>query len=58
MDLAAQDRWSQGQANLCLGILAESADPQAASSYFREVVVHRQADPITTPRPISTVIET
>jgi predicted ATPase/DNA-binding CsgD family transcriptional regulator len=39
MDLAAQDRWSQGQANLYLGILAElSADPQAASSYFREAV--------------------
>ena len=39
MDLAAQDRWSQGQANLYLGILAESsAEPQAASSYFREAV--------------------
>jgi predicted ATPase/DNA-binding NarL/FixJ family response regulator len=39
MDLAAKDRWSQGQANLYLGILAElSADPQAASSYFREAV--------------------
>jgi DNA-binding CsgD family transcriptional regulator len=39
IDLAAQDRWSQGQANLYLGILAESsADPQAASSYFREAV--------------------
>jgi predicted ATPase len=38
MDLAAQDRWNQGQANLYLGILAESADPQAASSYFREAV--------------------
>jgi hypothetical protein len=39
MDLAAQDRWSQGQANLYLGILAESsADPRAASSYFREAV--------------------
>jgi DNA-binding CsgD family transcriptional regulator len=38
MDLAAQDRWSQGQANLYLGVLAESADPQAASSYFREAV--------------------
>ena len=39
MDLAAQDRWSQGQANLYLGIIAESsADPQAASSYFREAV--------------------
>ena len=36
---AAQDRWSQGQANLYLGILAESsADQQAASSYFREAV--------------------
>jgi predicted ATPase/DNA-binding CsgD family transcriptional regulator len=39
MDLATQDRWSQGQANLYLGILAESsADPQAASAYFREAV--------------------
>ena len=39
MDVAAQDRWSQGQANLYLGILAESsAEPQAASSYFREAV--------------------
>jgi serine/threonine-protein kinase PknK len=39
MDLAAQDRWSQGQANLYLGILSESsADPQAASLYFREAV--------------------
>jgi DNA-binding CsgD family transcriptional regulator len=43
MDLAAQDRWSQGQANLYLGILAESsADPQAASSYFREAVACQQ----------------
>jgi predicted ATPase/DNA-binding CsgD family transcriptional regulator len=39
MDRAAQDRWSQGQANLYLGIVAESsADPQAASAYFREAV--------------------
>ena len=39
MGLAAQNRWSQGQANLYLGILAESsADPKAASSYFREAV--------------------
>ena len=39
MGLAAQDRWSQGQANLYLGILAESsADPHAASSFFREAV--------------------
>jgi non-specific serine/threonine protein kinase len=39
LDRAAQDRWSQGQANLYLGIVAESsADPQAASSYFREAV--------------------
>jgi predicted ATPase/DNA-binding CsgD family transcriptional regulator len=39
MALAAQDRWSQGAANLYLGILAESSsDPQAASSYFREAV--------------------
>jgi serine/threonine-protein kinase PknK len=39
LDLAAQDRWSQGQANLYLGILVESsADPQPASSYFREAV--------------------
>lgn len=37
--VAAQDRWSQGQANLYLGILAESlADAQAASSCFREAV--------------------
>lgn len=37
--MAAQDRWSQGQANLYLGILAESsADSRAASSYFREAV--------------------
>jgi non-specific serine/threonine protein kinase len=37
--LAAQDRWSQGQANLYLGILAEStADLRAASRYFREAV--------------------
>jgi predicted ATPase/DNA-binding CsgD family transcriptional regulator len=39
MSKAAQDRWSQGAANLYLGILAESsADPQAASSYFREAI--------------------
>ena len=39
MALAAQDRWSQGGANLYLGILAESSgEPQAASSYFREAV--------------------
>jgi DNA-binding CsgD family transcriptional regulator len=39
MDLAAQNRWSQGQANLYLGIFAESsADPKSASSYFREAV--------------------
>ena len=39
MGVAAQDRWSQGQANLYLGILAvSSADPQAAASYFREAV--------------------
>jgi non-specific serine/threonine protein kinase len=38
MGLAAQDRWSQGGANLYLGIIAESADPRAASSYFREAV--------------------
>jgi predicted ATPase/DNA-binding CsgD family transcriptional regulator len=37
--LAAQDRWSQGQANLYLGLLAQSsADSQAASSFFREAV--------------------
>jgi DNA-binding CsgD family transcriptional regulator len=37
--LEAQDRWSQGQANLYLGILAESsAGPRSASSYFREAV--------------------
>jgi hypothetical protein len=45
MDLAAQDRWSQGQANLYLlylGIVAESsAEPQAASSYFRDVACQR-----------------
>jgi DNA-binding CsgD family transcriptional regulator len=39
MGLAAQNRWSQGQANLYLGIIAESsADPRAASPYFREAV--------------------
>jgi len=39
MGVAAQDRWSQGQANLYLGILAESsADLPAASSFFREAV--------------------
>ena len=39
MGLGAQDRWSQGGANLYLGILTESsADPQAASSYFREAI--------------------
>jgi DNA-binding CsgD family transcriptional regulator len=39
LDLTAQDRWGQGQANLYLGILAEaSADPQAASSHFREAI--------------------
>jgi DNA-binding CsgD family transcriptional regulator len=39
LDLTAQDRWGQGQANLYLGIIAEaSADPHAASSYFREAV--------------------
>ena len=37
--MAAKDRWSQGQANLYLGILTESsAEPQAASSYFRGAV--------------------
>jgi hypothetical protein len=42
MDLAAQDRWSQGQANLYLGIVAESsAEPQAAPSYFRDVACQR-----------------
>jgi hypothetical protein len=42
MDLAAQDRWSPGQANLYLGIVAESsAEPQAASSYFRDVASQR-----------------
>jgi tetratricopeptide (TPR) repeat protein len=39
MDRAARDRWSQGQANLYLGIVAESSsDTQAASAYFREAV--------------------
>jgi predicted ATPase/DNA-binding CsgD family transcriptional regulator len=39
MGRAAQNRWSQGQANLYLGILAESsADLKAASSFFREAV--------------------
>ena len=39
MGLAADDRWSQGQANLYLGIVAESsADPEAASSFFRRAV--------------------
>jgi len=42
MDLAAQDRWSQARANLYLGIVAESsAEPQAASSYFRDVACQR-----------------
>jgi hypothetical protein len=42
MELADQDRWSQGQANLYLGIVAESsAEPQAASSYFRDVACQR-----------------
>ncbi len=36
---AARDRWSQGQANLYLGMLAESAaDWRAASSFFRDAV--------------------
>jgi predicted ATPase/DNA-binding NarL/FixJ family response regulator len=39
LGVAGQDRWSQGQANLYLGILAvSSADPQAAASCFREAV--------------------
>jgi DNA-binding CsgD family transcriptional regulator len=39
MDVQTQDLWSQGAANLYLGILAESsADPQAASAYFRKAV--------------------
>jgi len=39
MGLTTQDRWSQGAAYLYLGILTESsADPQAASSYFREAI--------------------
>jgi DNA-binding NarL/FixJ family response regulator len=39
MGLAAQDRWSQGGANLYLGIIAESSgDQHGASSYFREAV--------------------
>lgn len=42
---AAQDRWSQNQANLYLGILAESsAEPQAASSLFRKAVACLQPD--------------
>jgi DNA-binding CsgD family transcriptional regulator len=37
--VAAQDGWSQGQANLYLGILAaSSADSHAASGFFREAV--------------------
>lgn len=37
--LAAGDRWSQGQANLYLGIVAaSSSDERAASSHFREAV--------------------
>ena len=37
--LAAEDRWSHGQANLYLGILAESSDDwQAASTFFREAI--------------------
>ena len=39
MGLAAEDRWTQGAANLYLGIQAESsADLQAASTYFREAI--------------------
>ena len=45
MDLAAQDRWSQARANLYLGIVAESsAEPQAASSYLRDVACQRPYD--------------
>ncbi|MEA2718098.1 MAG: hypothetical protein QOI99_2415 [Actinomycetota bacterium] len=37
--LEADDRWTQGQANLYLGIVAESSsDERAASSHFREAV--------------------
>jgi predicted ATPase/DNA-binding NarL/FixJ family response regulator len=36
--VAAGDRWSQGQANLYLGILAESSADRRASSFFREAV--------------------
>ncbi|MEY2468905.1 MAG: hypothetical protein QOF21_1603, partial [Actinomycetota bacterium] len=37
--IAANDRWSQGQSNLYLGILTESStDANAATSYFREAV--------------------
>lgn len=36
--VAAADRWSQGQANLYLGILAESSADRRASSFFREAV--------------------
>lgn len=37
--LATNDRWSQGQSNLYLGILAESSsDVPAASAHFREAV--------------------
>ena len=42
MDLAAQGQVESGQANLYLGIVAESsAEPQAASSYFRDVACQR-----------------
>ena len=50
MDLAAQDPWSQGQANLYLGIVAESsAEPQAASSYFRDVACQRPWADVSSP---------
>jgi predicted ATPase/DNA-binding CsgD family transcriptional regulator len=53
---AAQDRWSQGQANLYLGILAESsADPQAASSFFRKAVACLQPDRDSTLLPVALI---
>jgi predicted ATPase/DNA-binding CsgD family transcriptional regulator len=54
--LAAQDRWSQGQANLYLGILAESSgDSPAASSFFREAVACLQPYRDTTLLPMALV---
>jgi serine/threonine-protein kinase PknK len=56
MDLAAQDRWSHGQANLYLGILAESsADPQTASPFFHEAVECQRSYGDTTLLPVALI---